>query len=250
MSRLTRRVFLVSAAALAGCRSTGRSSAAGTVPPVRAAAVGQSWRYAKTDVYTKSLVYTQVDTVSAVGATIEIESRSEGKPPGAKSSWGTAWLKKYVPRRDDVGPLPSEIQNPWGRILVDPHWSEVQVYEEPIPLWPSELRPGWSNLVKTRYKTPSDQSGLPWMQTMTAVAWEPVDVPAGRFNALRFTNLISFRSTDFSRTACERRETLWFVPEIGRWAVRQSQGTYYRDNSVDDAAVAEAGFRWELLSYT
>ena len=242
----------MSAAALAGCRSTAKSGAGlqGAVPPVRAPSVGQSWRYVKSDVYSKALIETQVDTVAAVGTTIEIASRSEGKPAGAKSSWGNAWLKKYVPHRDDTGPLPSEIQDPWGRVLVDPHWSEVQVFETAIPLWPGQLRPGWSNMTSTRYKTPAEQSGLPWTQTMTAAGWEPISVAAGRFNGLRFNNLISFRSTDFARTACVRREILWFVPEIGRWAARQSQGTYYRTNSVDDLPITEPGFRWELLSYT
>ena len=252
MSRLTRRVFLMSAAALAGCRSMGKSEAGlqGPVPPVRAPSVGQSWRYAMRDVYSKALIETQVDTVAAVGASVEIASLSEGRPKNAKSSWGSAWLKKYIPSREDTGPLPSEIQDPWGQVRVDPHWGEVQVYETAIPLWPSQLRPGWSNIFNTRYKTPQDQSGLPWTQTITAMSWEPINVAAGRFNALRVANRISFRSTDFSRTACERREILWFVPEIGRWAVRQSQGTYYRTNSFDDLPVTEPGFRWELLSYT
>jgi len=60
-------------------------------------------------------------------------------------------------------------------------------------------------------RNPSNESGLPWAQTMTAQNWETIGVPAGRFKALRFTKLINFRSA-----------------ELG----------------------SEASYRWELLSYT
>ena len=85
---------------------------------------------------------------------------------------------------------------------------------------------------------------------MTARGWEMVSVPAGQFKALKFTNLINFRSTDFSRAACQRQETIWFAPEVGRWVARESSGIYYINDSSVDTPYNEPGFRWELLEWT
>ena len=213
--------------------------------------LGQSWRYAKHDVYTGNVVDNQVDRVTAVDHTVEIESINEAIPEDAKASWGTSLLRKYVPRRDKSGgPLPDEIQNPWGMVLVDPHWSQVQVYETPIPLWPAQLRPGWETHVNTRYKTPTNDYGLAWSQIMKAHAWEAITVPAGRFTALRFTNAIRFKHSDAARTDSVRQETIWLAPEVGRWVARESTGSYYIDDSVVDQAYNESGYRWELLEWS
>jgi hypothetical protein len=253
MVKVTRRSFLLSAAALsAGCASN-RHGAAGPRTPassVRQPAVGQSWRYAKHDFYSRKLVDYQIDRIAAVGSTVDIDSQSEAAKTD-RSSWGSSWLSKYVPHRDAPdGALPSEIQQPWSKVLVDPHWSQVQVYETPIPLWPTQLQPGWKYHIDTKYKAPSNQDGLPWDQTMTAHAWETITVPAGTFKALRYSNLINFRSVDFSRADSRRMESIWFAPEVGRWVVRESSGSYYMDDSSVDTPYNEPGYRWELLEWT
>jgi hypothetical protein len=256
MARVTRRFFLLSSVALSvGC--TNRHSAvaerAAPAQPVRQPAVGQSWRYAKHDFYTRALIDDQIDRVAAVDHTVDIDSSSEvaKSKDTAPAQWGSAWLSKYIPHRETpTGPLPSEVQDPWGSVLVDPHWSQVQVYETPIPLWPNRLAPGWRTRINTKYKTPSNEDGLPWEQTMTAHDWETMGVPAGQFKALRFVNMINFRSADFSRAASQRQETIWFAPEVGRWVARESTGTYYMDDSAVDTPYNEAGYRWELLEWT
>jgi hypothetical protein len=85
---------------------------------------------------------------------------------------------------------------------------------------------------------------------MIARAWETVTVPAGTFKALRYQNLINFRSTDFSRDAAQRLESIWFAPEVGRWVVRESSGSYYINDSAVDTPYNESGYRWELLAWT
>jgi hypothetical protein len=253
MSQVTRRSFLLSSAALSfGCTMRRLDAAAPSAPNVRAPALGQSWHYAQHDLFTHALVDTQVDRVTAIDRTVEIASNSEAvKDDNAKAKWGTEFLRKYMGHRDKPGgPLPSEIQGPWGMVVVDPHWGLVQVYETPVPLWPERLRAGWQTRVSTKYKTPANQDGLPWEQTMKAHAWESVSVPAGQFTALRLTNLINFISSDVSRTDSVRHETLWFAPEVGRWIARESSGTYYQDDSVVDQPYNENGFRWELLEWS
>jgi hypothetical protein len=255
MAHVTRRYFLLSSAALSlGCTmrrpaKLGTAASAAVRPPV----VGQSWRYAKSDLYTRALVDDQIDRVAAVGQTIDVDSRSEAAKDKATggTSWGAAWLRKYIPHRDRPdGPLPTEVQAPWGKVLVDPHWSQVQVYETPIPLWPTQLAPGWKVLINTQYKTPSNEGGLPWDQTMAAHEWETITVPAGQFRTLRFTNMVSFRSPDFARANSQRRETVWFAPEVGRWVARESTGTYYIDDSSVDTPYEESAYRWELLEWS
>jgi hypothetical protein len=183
---------------------------------------------------------------------VEIASNSEAnKDDNAKAKWGTEFLRKYMGHREKpTGPLPSEIQGPWGMILVDPHWGLVQVYETPVPLWPQELLAGWQTHVSTKYKTPANQGGMRWEQTMKAHAWETVTVPAGQFKALRYTNSISFGNSDPEKTNSVRHETLWFAPEVGRWVARESTGSYYVDDSVVDQPYNENGFRWELLEWS
>jgi len=250
---VTRRRFLTSAATLTAglvARETTPRAADGGAPQVREPAVGQSWRYAKRDYFTGSMLDTQVDRVSAVGQIIEVESSSgsgdDKTTPDA--AWGAAWLRKNISGGRIRGRLPSEIQASWGMVLVDPHWSEIQMYEKPLPLWPAQLRPGWSITVNTQYMTPESPDELPWQLTMHAHRWESIIVPAGRFLALRYNNLINFRFTNISeRVAAQRLETIWFAPEIGRWVARESFGSFREAVGTD---VQESSYRWELLSWT
>ncbi len=253
MVHVTRRFFLLSSAALSvGCATRAPVDAA--APPaqnVRQPVLGQSWRYAKSDMFTRKLVDEQVDRVASVNHTVEIGSSYQEPAKAAKQGWGAAELEKYTGHHNiPAGPLPSEIQDPWGMVAVDPHWSQVQAYETPIPLWPTVLEPGWMTRISTDYKTPADQAARPWDQTMRAQAWETVTVPAGQFKALRFTNLIKFKHSDFSRADSQRRETIWFAPEVGRWVARESQGTYYVADSTIVTPYNENSYRWELLEWS
>ena len=250
---LTRRSFLLSSGALSvGCVARGATTEApiGAAAKIRQPAVGQSWTYAKHDFFTGAMVDTQVDSVSAIGQTIEITSHTETAPnyPIAYPSWGAGWLHRYLGKDRLAGPLPSEIQEPWGMVLIDSHWSQLQAYEKPIPLWPTQLRPGWSATVGTYYKIPDSEETMPWQLTMHAHRWEPITVPAGHFVALRYFNLIDFRYTNVSgRNAGQRKETIWLAPEVGRWVARESSGTFRQDVAEE---FNESSFRWELLSWT
>jgi hypothetical protein len=254
MAISTRRDFLLCAAAVSvGCATRGTESHAPiglAAPTVRPPAVGQSWRYAKHDYFTGEVVDTQIDRVSKIGPSVEVESRSEAAEdkPMTYSSWGESWWRKYM--RADAARIggPIEIQNPLGMVVIDPHWTEMQSFKEAIPLWPSELRPGWSTVASTYYKIPGSEEAMPWQLTMHAQRWESVAVPAGRFIALRYDNFIDFRFSIFAeRTAAQRREHLWFAPEIGRWVIRESVGTFHEQLATE---VKESSYRWELLSWT
>jgi hypothetical protein len=253
MAPMTRRFFLLSSAAIPAACAMNR----GNVPPaptaaIRAPKVGQSWRYAKHDLISRALLDVEVDRIAAVGKTVDIESQTEGsdaKPASPSAFWGTNWLRRYFDRAKPSMVLPSEVQAPWGMVLVDPHWNHVQVYEAPIPLWPTQLVPGWHSHIRSKFKTAESDNEMGWDQTMKAEGWETVTVPAGQFTALRYLNAISFKDPDPARTNSKRHETIWFAPEVGRWVARESAGQYYLDNSVDDSPHNENGYRWELLEW-
>jgi hypothetical protein len=83
---------------------------------------------------------------------------------------------------------------------------------------------------------------------MRAHRWESIATPAGHFTALLYTNLINFRYTNVSgRVAGQRKERIWIAPEVGRWVVRESSGTFYQDAAEP---FDEDSYRWELLSWT
>jgi hypothetical protein len=255
MAMSTRREFvLLAGAAAVGCVARGTTALAaapGGPPPVaRAPAVGQSWRYAKHDYFTGFIVDTQIDRVSKIGQSVEIESHSEaaGDKPIKYPSWGERWWHEYMGTDANTARTPTEVQKPWGMIVVDPHWSELQAFEKAIPLWPTQLRPGWSTTVVTQYMIPDSNETMPSQLTMSAQRWESITVPAGRFNALRYYNIIDFRFTNVSeRDAALRQEYIWFAPEIGRWVVRESRGIFREDVGTE---VKESSYRWELLSWT
>lgn len=253
MALSTRRDFLyLAAAASVGCVARGADTPAprAAAPAVRPPAMGQSWRYAKHDYITGELLDTQIDRVSKIGQSVEIESLSETGENRALTypSWGESWWRQYM--NGDAARIGGliEIQNPWGMVVVDPHWSDMQFFEKPIPLWPSELRLGWSRVVSTHYKIPGSEEAMPWQLTMDGLRWESVTVPAGRFTALRYFNFIDFRYSIFAdRTAAQRMEYVWFAPEIGRWVKRESMGTFHEQLRSE---VNESSYRWELLSWT
>lgn len=253
MTISTRRDFLyLAAAASVSCvaRGTDTPTPGGAAPVVRSPALGQSWRYAKHDYITGEVVDTQIDRVSKIGQSIEIESRSETAEdkPITYPSWGENWRQKYMPADAARVGGPVEIHSPWGKVVVDPHWSEMQSFEKAVPIWPSELRPGWSTVVNTYYKIPGSEEAMPWQLSMNARRWESVTVPAGRFMALRYFSFIDFRFSVFAeRTAAQRIEHGWFAPEIGRWVRRESMGTFHEELHTE---VKESSYRWELLSWT
>jgi hypothetical protein len=254
---LSRRNFLLATSALSlGCTQHALNPGLpnNAELKVRGPAIGQSWRYRKTDLVTGAVVDTEFEQVTAVKDGGETRIRCDALPIEARirrpayPAWGTDWLRKYLGQPLPGESLEDEVQAPWGMILVDSHWQDRQVYQEPIPLWPTQLRPGWSKTIGTYYETAeSPHESLPWQLTMHAQQWELITVPAGQFTALLYNNVINFRYSNASeKVEAQRLEKLWLVPEIGRWAARESLGTFYQDVGQ---RFHENTYRWELLNW-
>lgn len=197
-------------------------------PKMRAPQVGQQWVYNVRNVFNQELVDIVTEKVVSVGSQIRIE-RSGQK----------------------AGPLPDEIQQPWGYILQDPHWNPPQRFLQPIALWPEQLVPGWSGFYRNRYQV----VGYPnmdyyWGLNISAIQWEGISVPAGQFSVLKYQSEAPyFTSNDFSRVVNMRYDDVWLSPEIGRWVIRRSSGRYLWPGMFWGGALWEDYLEWELVSW-
>ncbi|MDE2260310.1 MAG: hypothetical protein KGK17_08315 [Betaproteobacteria bacterium] len=196
------------------------------LPKVRPPEVGQEWVYALRNVYNQDALGVITEKVVAVGDKIRIQRTSS-----------------------KIGALPDEIQGPWGMILQDSHWTPAPRFSTALPLWPLELRPGWSGHFRSQYEVVGHPGfNYYWILNMEAVAWEEITTPAGKFQALKFSNMINYQSDELIfRLYSDRMETLWLVPEIGRWIVRRSTGRYFIEDRGGD--MREDYLEWELVSW-
>ena len=198
------------------------------VPRVRAPKVGQEWVYTVRNVFNQAVVDTITERVVAVDKEVHIERI------GAKA-----------------GRLPDEIQSPWGFVMQDPHWDPPQLFQQAIPLWPEKLTPKWTGFYRTRYQVPAyPNSTYYWGLNITAVQWEQVSVPAGRFLTLKYQNVAPyFESNDLFRVANYREEDVWLAPEIGRWVIRRGYGRYITPGVFWANAYWEDYLEWQLVSW-
>jgi len=198
-------------------------------PTVRAPLVGQQWVYEVRNVFNGELVDILTETIVEVGPRVRIER--QGKK---------------------LGKLPDEIQAPWGRIAEDPHWTPPQVFTKAVPLWPEQFTSKSSGFYPSRYQVLGNiENDYYWGLSIDAKGWSRIKVIAGEFDTLYFTNTAdNFQSDDWFRMVSNRREKVWFAPEIGRWVMRESFGEYLWLGSSGWAdSILEDFLRWELISW-
>ena len=234
MNTISRILLLLSPVLLVACISSQPYPASTPLPQplnppkVRAPQVGQEWVYNVRNVFNRELVDVVTEKVVSVGPQIRIQ-RS-----GLKA-----------------GALPDEIQEPWGYVLQDPHWNPPQKFVKPIPLWPEQLVAGWSGFYRDRYQVVGyPDNDYYWGLNISALGWEGVSVPAGQFPVLKYQNEVPyFTSNDISRLASIRNEDVWFSPELGRWVIRRSFGSYIWPGMNWGSALWEDYLEWELVSW-
>jgi hypothetical protein len=150
-----------------------------------------------------------------------------------------------------AGPLPDEIQSPWGFVVQDPHWNPTQIFSKPIPLWPTKLQVGWSEFFSTQYQVPAYPFGsYYWGLSMNALQWERIKTPAGQFLVLQVHNEIpNFISNDVFRVGNIRQEDLWISPDVGRWVIRRGYGRYITPGDYWENAYWEDYLEWQLIAW-
>lgn len=199
-----------------------------STPIMRAPQVGQQWVYQVCNVFNQEILDVVTETVIAISPQIRIERIGQ-----------------------KAGPLPDEIQDPWGYVVQDPHWNPPQRFEKALPLWPEKLIPDWSDFYRTRYQVPGyPNATYYWGLSSKALAWETISVPAGQFNVLKYHNENPyFESNDVFRVGNYREEDVWLSPEIGRWVVRRSLGRYITLGVAWSNAYWDDYLEWQLLSW-
>ncbi len=195
---------------------------------MRAPKVGQEWVYQVRNVFNGEIVDTVTEKVVSVGNEVRI-ARSGSK----------------------AGPLPDEVQSPWGYVLQDPHWNPPQKFQTAIPLWPEQFKIGSNGFYQTRYHALDYPDGnYYWGLSMSVMQWERVSAPAGQFLTLKYRNeLPYFQSQDIFRVFNNREEELWLSPEVGRWVIRRSFGRYLLGGMIWDEALWEDYLEWQLISW-
>jgi hypothetical protein len=235
LGRTLKCAALIGTLLLAGCLGSVSHipkvpiAAPASVPAVRAPAVGQQWVYEVRNYFNGELVDVVTETVVEVGPKVRIARHGK-----------------------KLGPLPDEIQEPWGMNLQDPNWTPPQSFIKPVPLWPEKLLPGWSGFYRTRYQVVGfPDNDFYWGLNMDAKAWNRVKTMAGEFDALHYVNTADyFESDDWFRMASNRRENAWFAPEVGRWVVRERFGEYlWLGMRGWSESIKEDYLRWELVSW-
>ncbi|MEY3974339.1 MAG: hypothetical protein RIS59_700 [Pseudomonadota bacterium] len=113
------------------------------------------------------------------------------------------------------------------RVLEDAFYYRPLRYEQGLPLFdgPPDGGREWHRSDVIR---PPASRAEAWTVLIRAAGMEEVTVPAGTFRAARYERFISFFNDDPFRWRTDRREVLWYAPELGFWVKRQVTGTYVR----------------------
>ena len=233
MSPTRRKLSLALLAVPAGCayqplgglRTEAAAAPAQTVG-LRPPALGQRWTYRKYNGYNSALLGTEVQEVVALEPRIRIRIRSDASPAELE-----------------------EQQQPWGQVLREFAWDGVLNYEQAMPLWPADPRPGSRSVHSTTYRIDNDSFRYWITQHTTVQGWERVALANGPQLALRIEKFIRLQHRDVSRTETLRRDTLWLAPEIGRWVAREITGEYRVSTGRGLSRLREDWHRWELVSW-
>jgi hypothetical protein len=199
-----------------------------SVPQMRVPKVGQQWVYQVRNVFNQQIVDIVTETVVTISPQIRIERVGE-----------------------KLGPLPDEIQEPWGYVVQNPQWNPPQRFQQALPLWPEKLIPDWSNFYRARYQVVGNpNASYYWGLSSKALGWERISVPAGQFNVLKYHNENPyFESNDVFRVGNYREEDVWLAPEIGRWVIRRSLGRYITLGVSWSNAYWDDYLEFQLLSW-
>jgi len=199
-----------------------------SMPQMRAPQVGQQWVYQVRNVFNQQIVDIVTETVVTISPQIRIERVGE-----------------------KLGPLPDEIQEPWGYVVQDPQWNPPQRFQQALPLWPEKLISDWSNFYRTRYQVVGNpNASYYWGLSSKVLGWERISVPAGQFNVLKYHNENPyFESNDVFRVGNYREEDVWLAPEIGRWVIRRSLGRYITLGVSWSNAYWDDYLEFQLLSW-
>ena len=186
---------------------SGQSDAPIRRPEIR---VGYSWTYRSTNMGAPG-TREHENRVSFVDAkVILLVSTSKSDEKEIDSSWTAEW----------------NAVTSYGGLMFRPHSGLFR-----FPLKIGAKHDVKYELLRPRMNAPDSST----TGSVTVVGWEAVEVPAGRFRAIRLDLDSMVRPSDGSR-AFPRQVTFWYVPDVRRWVKLQG-------------ATPKNSFSEELLDY-
>jgi hypothetical protein len=195
---------------------------------IREARVGQSWKYLKINQFNSDPMELIEDQISAIENGQIIISRK-----GQKSQ-----------------NLGNEVQSPYGKLLSDSDWDASQTYQSAVPIYLDLNQINLSESVRTSYQVGNSSYRLPIAITIRQLGWESITIPSGTFTAMKIEKLIRFQHNDSSRLDSTRIDRYWYSPEVGRWVVRETSGTYFIMAGSRRNDMKEDFLRYELQSWS
>jgi len=195
---------------------------------VREARVGQLWKYLKINQFNSDPIELIEDQISTIENGQIIISRK-----GQKSQ-----------------NLGNEVQSPYGKLMSDSDWDASQTYQSVVPIYLNLNQINLSESVRTSYQVGKSSYHLPMAVTIRQLGWESITISSGTFTAMKIEKLIRFQHNDSSRLDSTRMDRYWFSPDVGRWVVRETSGTYFIMAGSRRNDMKEDFFRYELQSWT
>jgi len=238
--RESRRGFIIQSACLplslpfVGCAvqslpSVKTSPALPSTPlNIRQAQIGQSWKYLKINQFNSDPIELIEEQVSAIENGQIVISRK-----GQKSL-----------------NLGNETQSPFWKLLSDSDWDGSQTYQTVIPIYLDLNQINLSETIRTNYQIGNSSYRLPIAVTIRQHGWENITIQSGTFTAIKIDKVIRFQHNDSSRLDSTRTDRYWYSPEIGRWVVRETSGTYYVMAGSRRNDMKEDFLRYELQSWS
>lgn len=218
---LCRAALLLPLVLLAACASL-PSPVAGEAPRLDLPSVGEVWRYRELNGFRNEPVADVTFTVTRADTNgIDLSVGVSGMPLSALRDGQT---ERYL--------------KPWD--VAEDAIDRVRRYEPALPLLRTDAPLGARVDDRARVERPPTRQKENWTALSRFVGWESVTVPAGTFRAARYERVSSYFDADVFRWRTERRETLWFVPEIRHWVKREVSGTWTRP-------IWQRGRRWDLM---
>ncbi|NTV11952.1 MAG: hypothetical protein HGA47_14465, partial [Zoogloea sp.] len=216
-----------------GCAGTHADLPGGPLPAPPVIARGDRWNYVERNGYN----HLQVGEVRFVASEAQ-----DGRLVLSVTGSGTLLSA--------IAGNPREIYNcPWN-VEEDAVYDRLNDYQPASPLVPWQAQPGDDRRDDSQVLRPEDRARDRWQVVTRFAGWERIKVPAGEFAAARIERSIFFDHPSFFRTDSERRETLWYAPEVKGWVRREWSGSYrMRGNDWFDRD-REDWIVWELESYS
>ncbi len=194
---------------------------------------GQHLRFRTTNLYNGADVGTAHYRVTEAGAdgarrmAVELPGSNIAPGDGPPRTGWCLWTDRHHVREDLFFDVPCR-------------------FEQPDRLLPQQLGLGSSPVLANIHVRADSPARLRWTTQVTGEGWERIDVPAGRFLALRVHRVVWFDHPETWRRGNMRSERLWFAPSVGFWVRREWSGEYLVPDVRRDVR-QEDRVRFELL---